>query len=365
MKMNGEPALKLWRDRFDNPALGSQQTFRSILAAMDHPGQLVTIREIPQAPDVLNSASAATCLTLLDYETPVWTDVDRKSPAISWLQSGCGGAVVTETCMANFAIITKPAAMPALDRFRVGQYEYPDKATTIVVQVDDILPSPVNRYSEEKYDFISITDHWCFPQLNGNRPTSPLLVINGVELDGYDNLGTYYHVLAIGASLKPPLFTGNFFKTLRSAYSQGAVLIWAHPYWTGNSIQEGMRHKFHGLEIYNHSSQCENGSGYALAHRDGMLSHNPDFLGFATDDSHFLPDQQYWKGGWIMVNAAECSQQDILEGIRQGNFYATQGPEFKTIQHSDNKVTVETSAVSYVRLIGPRRTGKWIQSKWH
>jgi hypothetical protein len=32
-----------------------------------------------------------------------------------------------------------------------------------------------------------------------------------------------------------------------------------------------------------------------------------------------------------MVIAAECGQQDILENIRQGNFYAIQGPEFKTI----------------------------------
>ena len=28
---------------------------------------------------------------------------------------------------------------------------------------------------------------------------------------------------------------------------------------------EGLRHNFHGMEVYNHSSHCENGSGYALA----------------------------------------------------------------------------------------------------
>ena len=150
--MNGAPALKLWRNRFDDPTLGSQQTFRAIFAAMEHPGQLVTIRENPQAPDVLNSASAAICLTLLACETPVWTDVARESPAISWLQFGCGGAVVTESCMANFAIITKPATMPALDSFRVDPYEYPDKATTIVIQVDDILPAAVNKYPNILFD---------------------------------------------------------------------------------------------------------------------------------------------------------------------------------------------------------------------
>ncbi|CAB1066047.1 hypothetical protein D1BOALGB6SA_10846 [Olavius sp. associated proteobacterium Delta 1] len=220
----------------------------------------------------------------------------------------------------------------------------------------------VQKYSSEKFDFISVTDHWCLPDLNGNRETLPLLVINGVELDGYDNLGTYYHVLAIGASLKASFLTRNFLKSLRNFYSQGAVLIWAHPHWTGNSIREGMRHKFHGLEIYNHSSQCENGSGYALSHWDGMLNHNPDFLGFATDDSHFQPDQPYWKGGWIMVNTTDCTQQKILEGIHQGNFYATQGPSFNSIEYGENTVKVETSPVTYVRLIGPRRKGQWIHA---
>ncbi|MBW2428143.1 MAG: hypothetical protein JRF56_04235 [Deltaproteobacteria bacterium] len=224
------------------------------------------------------------------------------------------------------------------------------------------LDELVQRYSAEKFDFISVTDHWCLPELKGKRGAMPLLVLDGVELDGYDNLGTYYHVLAIGVSIETPFFSKNFLKALRNFYARGAVLIWAHPHWTGNTLHEGLRHKFHGMEIYNHSSQCENGSGYALSHWDGMLNHNPNLLGFATDDSHFKPDQPYWKGGWIMVNAINCTQQDILANIRQGNFYATQGPSFNTIEYGENTVKVETSPVTYVRLIGPRRTGNWINA---
>jgi hypothetical protein len=220
----------------------------------------------------------------------------------------------------------------------------------------------VHKYSAEKFDFISVTDHWCLSESNDNQEKRPLLILDGIELDGYDNQGTYYHVLAIGLSQTPPFVTRNFLKAIRTLYSQGAILIWAHPHWTGNSIREGLRHKFHGMEIYNHSSQCENGSGYALSHWDGMLDHNPEFLGFATDDSHFIPEQPYWNGGWIMVNAAECSRHEILESMRQGNYYSTQGPEFKTIEYIDNTVRVETSPVTYVRLIGPRRTGRWVHA---
>jgi hypothetical protein len=93
-----------------------------------------------------------------------------------------------------------------------------------------------------------------------------------------------------------------------------------------------------------------------------MLKHNPDFLGFATDDSHFIPEGPYWKGGWIMVNADNCTQQEFLEGIRRGNYYSTQGPDFKTIEYGEYSVTVETSPVTYMRLIGPRRSGKWIHA---
>jgi alpha-D-ribose 1-methylphosphonate 5-triphosphate synthase subunit PhnH len=139
--MNHSPVLHQWRHGSGDPAVGSHQAFRAILDAMEHPGRLVTIREFPYAPAILNSASAATCLTLLDDEMTVWTDIDWRDPAIGWLQSGCGSSVVTEPSMAKFAVITKPAAMPPLEYFRVGRHEDCEKATTIVVQVEDIYPA--------------------------------------------------------------------------------------------------------------------------------------------------------------------------------------------------------------------------------
>jgi hypothetical protein len=222
------------------------------------------------------------------------------------------------------------------------------------------LDKVARKYAGEKFDFISVTDHWSLPEFNGELESLPLLVIPGIELDGCDTAGVYYHVLAIGVSLKLAIGIRNFLKVMQTAYVQGAVLIWAHPHWTGNTPREGLQHKFHGMEVYNHSSHCENGSGYALSHWDSVLERHPDILGFATDDSHFVPGQPFWKGGWIMVNAAACTEDEILKGIRRGNFYATQEPEFKSISYVQDKVKVETSPVVYIRLIGPRRAGKWI-----
>jgi hypothetical protein len=63
-----------------------------------------------------------------------------------------------------------------------------------------------------------------------------------------------------------------------------------------------------------------------------------------------------------MVNAPSCTQEEILANIRNGSFYATQGPEFKTIEYSTNTVKVETSPIAFARLIGSRMAGSWIQA---
>jgi alpha-D-ribose 1-methylphosphonate 5-triphosphate synthase subunit PhnH len=136
-----------WGQSPEDPSWGSQHTFRAIFEAMENPGQLITVRHNPYAPEVFNSAAAATWLTLLENDTCLWTDIDWKNPAIDWLQIGCGSSIVTEPCMANFAIVTQPATMPPLDSFRVGRHEYLEKATTMLIQVDDILPTTDNTYS--------------------------------------------------------------------------------------------------------------------------------------------------------------------------------------------------------------------------
>ena len=138
--MNSALVYNNWQHGYDEAATGSHLAFRAILDAMEHPGRLVTVPEYPHAPAIFNSSSAATCLTLLDSDTPVWTDIDWRNPAISWLQFACGSSIVTELCMAKFVIITKPAVMPSLEFFRVGRQELHEKATTILVQVDDIYP---------------------------------------------------------------------------------------------------------------------------------------------------------------------------------------------------------------------------------
>ena len=42
---------------------------------------------------------------------------------------------------------------------------------------------------QKKFDFISVTDHWRQPEFRGKREAIPLLVLDGVELDGQVDSG--------------------------------------------------------------------------------------------------------------------------------------------------------------------------------
>lgn len=58
-----------------------------------------------------------------------------------------------------------------------------------------------------------------------------------------------------------------------------------------------------------------------------------------------------------MVSAAERTREAILDSIRGGNFYSSCGPDFQEIACEGRSVTVYTTPVHFVRLVGPRYQG--------
>jgi hypothetical protein len=214
-------------------------------------------------------------------------------------------------------------------------------------------------YADAGYDFICITDHMVPFTASDSDYRFPLLMLDGIELHGKDEQGSFYHAVAIGdvAGIAPDM---GFSEALEKARAQDCLLIWAHPHWSGNTVAEGLRHDFDGLEVYNCSSHLAYGKGSGAFHWDSALEQQPGMLGFATDDSHFIQAAPLEKGGWIMVNAPETSRESIMASIRRGNFYSSSGPFFKSISiEQGNRVVVETSPVVHTRLIGPREKNKY------
>lgn len=112
----------------------SQRVFRAVLGALARPGQSVRIATALCAPQPLDSASAALLLSLTDFETPVWLQEPREA-VCRYIRFHCGAPIVERTQEARFALITDPLAAPDLDAFHPGEPEYPDRSTTLIVQV--------------------------------------------------------------------------------------------------------------------------------------------------------------------------------------------------------------------------------------
>ena len=48
-------------------------------------------------------------------------------------------------------------------------------------------------------------------------------------------------------------------------------------------------------------------------------------------------------GGWVMINAERLDYTTIMNCLQKGDFYATQGPEIKSLIYDGDKVSIKTS----------------------
>lgn len=121
---------------FSDPVFQSQAAFRALLATLSEPGTPHRVATDIAPPEGLSAAAATVLLTLADYETPVWLpEALRNGPAGAWLRFHCGVALVDEPAEAAFAVLDGAAAEPRLSVFNLGTDQFPDRSTTVIVQV--------------------------------------------------------------------------------------------------------------------------------------------------------------------------------------------------------------------------------------
>ena len=215
-------------------------------------------------------------------------------------------------------------------------------------------------YAEAGYAFLFATDHNVVSRLENDTAEYPLLWFDGIELEGWDN-DVYYHVVCLG-KIEDYTATMSLSDAMQLATEQNIFTILAHPFWSGNTLEDTTRWQFDGVEIYNHTCKWLNGKSNGRVHWNDMLRRNTGTLAFAADDTHLLPELPGWKGGWIVVNAAELSREAIMQAIRKGNYYSSCGPDFHNITLENGRVNITTSPVQCIRMSGPRDLGERVGS---
>ncbi len=126
---------------FKNAVHDAQQTFRGLLDALSHPGQLYTPQITLDAPEGLTPICAAACLTLFDLETMVWLQPSLPVAVQDWLRFHTGARFTDNPQAATFAVINDAFSLPDLKSFNWGNAEDPEQSTTVLIQVEDFAAS--------------------------------------------------------------------------------------------------------------------------------------------------------------------------------------------------------------------------------
>ena len=217
----------------------------------------------------------------------------------------------------------------------------------------------VRRYREKGYDFLALSDHFLecygFPitDTRGLRSKDFTTLISAELHTGNLHNGETWHVLAVGLPLdfSPPQPHEGIVDLAKRAFDAGAYIGLVHPAWYGLAPEDARILPFaHAVEIYNHGSEMENdrGDGWSLCSM--LLNEGARLHGFATDDAHHMAHDAF--GGWIHVKADGLDADLLLESLKAGRYYSSQGPTFENIECVGDGILVECSPVNAVMVTG-------------
>ena len=202
----------------------------------------------------------------------------------------------------------------------------------------------IELYKSHGYDFLAITDH-----RKVSYPTSyygDFTVLSGMEVD-FNEARMVYHILGIGISeeVGRSYVQGRGVQAaIDSIVEDGGVPILAHPSWSLNTPAAMMALRNVDIcEIYNTVSglpwNADRADASILVDESATLG--KCFKLVATDDAHWYTGEHC--RSYTMVQAENNSQEALIKALKEGNFYASQGPEIKLVSVEGRSVHVECS----------------------
>ena len=203
----------------------------------------------------------------------------------------------------------------------------------------------IRQYRSNGYDFIAITDHRKpgptefikgDPDAVSEYEKRDFLIMSGAEWDtgsNYPGDGRIFHILGIGTGDIPSLrkypwgTSPGPEEMIKAIADAGGISILCHPSWSVMDPDDISRAEgVSGAEIYNTVS----GLPWNVARADSSqyfdiwASRGLMVTAVAADDAHHYDGDQCVS--YILVDADELSEKAVTEAIRDGKFYASQGP---------------------------------------
>ena len=199
------------------------------------------------------------------------------------------------------------------------------------------------EYKENGYDAIALTDHWVYGK---GGIIEGLHIIPGCEynLGGNETIEGVYHIVALFTKEDPHLErTATNQEVVDAINKLGGIPVLAHPAWSVNKPEDLINLKgVVATEIYNAVSDAgQSLRPYSDYYIDLCANAGAYPRILATDDAHAY-DGNDNRLGWVMVHADELTDKALANAIRNGDFYATEGPSIHVVR-DENKLIIDTS----------------------
>ncbi|HEY3721499.1 MAG TPA: CehA/McbA family metallohydrolase [Roseiarcus sp.] len=218
----------------------------------------------------------------------------------------------------------------------------------------------VEAYKRAGYDFLQLSDHflerfgWPIADTRAFRSNSFTTLI-GAELHAMGTeVGELWHILAAGLPLdfpapKPQESGPELAARARAA---GAFVAIAHPAWSQLRIADGRAlASAHAVEIYNHGCAVETDRGDGFYLLDQLLNEGRRLTAVATDDAHFKNGDYDAFGGFLEVKAESLDPDALLESLKAGRFYSSQGLRLLDVEVSPGEIAVSCTPVHSIALL--------------
>jgi len=193
-------------------------------------------------------------------------------------------------------------------------------------------------YESRGYDFLCISDHDILVDPSRYQRNTSMLLIPAVEVTANGP-----HIQQVNANNRVAPNPDRQV-VVREIIADQSICILNHPNWGAqynhfpHVLMESLD-GYHGIEIYNGVIQRLQGTALASDRWDRLLSGGHRLWGYGNDDSHQPGDVGI---AWNVVQAEDCTVDQIDVGLRNGSFYASTGVTISSIGINGTTVHVKT-----------------------
>ncbi len=246
-----------------------------------------------------------------------------------------------------------------------------------------LTPEEIKKYyTDAGYSIVAFTDHDKYIKHN-ELSDAAFLALNGFEADISRpheisrNLVKCWHLnfydtnpdrrteVNIPFPYAPYKETKKIMEYVKSMVEEGFIVSYNHPHWSMQNLDD-YRHieGIFALEIFNFGTYQTGHAEETGCVYDDLLRMGKRIYCTATDDNHNRHEfgSPYWDsfGGFTMIKAESLNYENIINSLKNGNFYASRAPEIKELYIEDSVVHIKCSPVSSIAFINGGRNHKRI-----